>query len=102
MLEFNNQVVIVTGAGSPKGIGRTIANTFARQGATVIVADINEAGIQDTCDFINGQGHSGKADGKVGNVTDKAAVDYASYSIMAARARYAYLLTIAKKNNIKF
>lgn len=35
-------------------------------------------------------------------LTDKAAVDYASYSIMAARARYAYLLTIAKKNNIKF
>lgn len=74
MLEFNNQVVIVTGAGSPKGIGRTIANTFARQGATVIVADINEAGIQDTCDFINAQGHPGKADGKVVNVTDKASI----------------------------
>ena len=28
MFEFNDQVVIVTGSGSPKGIGRTIARTF--------------------------------------------------------------------------
>ncbi len=34
--------------------------------------------------------------------TDHAAIDYASYSIMAAKARYVYLLGIAKKNNIKF
>ena len=28
MLDFTNQVVVVTGAGSPKGIGRKIAHTF--------------------------------------------------------------------------
>ncbi len=95
MLEFNNQVVIVTGAGSPKGIGRTIANTFARQGATVIVADINEAGIQDTCDFINGQGHSGKADGKVVNVTDKASVDELVKYIMEKYGRIDVLVNNA-------
>lgn len=95
MLEFNNQVVIVTGAGSPKGIGRTIANTFARQGATVIVADINEAGIQDTCDFINAQGHPGKADGKVVNVTDKASIDELVKYIMEKYGRIDVLVNNA-------
>lgn len=31
MFEFDGQVVIVTGSGSPKGIGKTIAKTFAKQ-----------------------------------------------------------------------
>ena len=43
MLEFNDQVIIVTGAGSPKGIGRVIARTFAKQGGTLIIADLNKA-----------------------------------------------------------
>ncbi len=30
MFDFDGQVVIVTGSGSPKGIGRTIAKTFAK------------------------------------------------------------------------
>ena len=30
MLDFTNQVVVVTGAGSPKGIGHTIAHTFGK------------------------------------------------------------------------
>lgn len=45
MLDFNGQVVLVTGAGSPRGIGRVIAHTFARQGATVVICDINKAGV---------------------------------------------------------
>ena len=45
MLDFNGQVVLITGAGSPKGIGRTIAHTFARQGAQVVSTDINQAGL---------------------------------------------------------
>jgi 3-oxoacyl-[acyl-carrier protein] reductase len=46
MLDFDNQVVIVTGSGSPKGIGKTIALTFARQGATVVIADMNSEGVK--------------------------------------------------------
>ena len=56
MFEFNDQVVIVTGSGSPKGIGRTIARTFAKQGATVVIADMNEEGIKDTVAVIEGEG----------------------------------------------
>ena len=47
MFDFDGQVVIVTGSGSPKGIGRTIAKTFAKQKAAVVIADMNEAGVQD-------------------------------------------------------
>ena len=42
MLDFTNQVVVVTGSGSPKGIGRTIAKTFANQGAKLVIVDIND------------------------------------------------------------
>ena len=39
---LKNKVAIVTGAGSEYGIGRAIAILFAREGARVVVADINE------------------------------------------------------------
>src|SRR6188472_1094362 len=43
---FTNKVVFVTGAGS--GIGRASALAFARQGASVVVADISEESARDT------------------------------------------------------
>lgn len=46
MFEFDNQVVLVTGSGSPKGIGKTIAKTFAKQHAAVVIADMNAAGVE--------------------------------------------------------
>ena len=56
MFDFDGQVVIVTGSGSPKGIGRTIAKTFAKQKAAVVIADMNEAGVQDTVNEIRAEG----------------------------------------------
>ncbi|SFA87083.1 MULTISPECIES: SDR family NAD(P)-dependent oxidoreductase [unclassified Bacillus (in: firmicutes)] len=38
--KFNNQTVIVTGAS--QGIGEGIAKSFAKQGAIVVIADVNE------------------------------------------------------------
>lgn len=73
MFDFNDQVVVVTGSGSPKGIGRTIALEFAGQGAKVVVADMNEAGIEDTVKEIENVG--GTAMGIALNVTDKASND---------------------------
>ena len=39
-MEFENQVVLVSGAG--RGIGKEIALSFAREGADVGFADVNE------------------------------------------------------------
>jgi NAD(P)-dependent dehydrogenase (short-subunit alcohol dehydrogenase family) len=47
--------VIVTGAGGT-GCGRAIAARFAADGAPVVVSDINEAGGQDTTQFITANG----------------------------------------------
>ncbi len=53
-MEFKNKVVLVTGAGS--GIGRVAAHSFAKEGAKVIVADINEQGGQETVEQIRASG----------------------------------------------
>lgn len=67
MFELTNRVAIVTGSGSAKGIGRTIALTLARQGAKVVVADINLDGVQETVNAIKEAG--GEAFGVELNVT---------------------------------
>jgi len=57
MVEFTGKVAIVTGASS--GIGRSSAVFYAREGAKVVVSDINEAGGQETVGLI--QAASGEA-----------------------------------------
>ena len=69
MFRLDNKVAIVTGSGSKRGIGRTIALTLAKQGAAVVVADLNMDGIQDTVNAITEAG--GKALGVELNVTSK-------------------------------
>lgn len=49
MFRLDEKVVVVTGAGS--GIGRAIALLFAKNGARVVVADIDEAAARKTCDL---------------------------------------------------
>lgn len=54
-MKLKDRIVVVTGSGS--GIGRSCAIEFAREGANVIVADINFAGAEETVrqiDNING------------------------------------------------
>lgn len=93
MLDFKDQVVIVTGSGSPKGIGRVIARTFARQGAVAIIADINEAGIQETVDVIKGEG--GRAEGMKLDVTSKESVDALVKALMDKYGRIDVLVNNA-------
>lgn len=45
-MRLQNKIAIITGAGS--GIGRAIAEVFAKEGAKVIVADYKSAGGQET------------------------------------------------------
>jgi NAD(P)-dependent dehydrogenase (short-subunit alcohol dehydrogenase family) len=50
MKELEDKVAIVTGAGS--GIGRAVALLYAREGAKVVVSDIDENGGRETVEQI--------------------------------------------------
>jgi 3-oxoacyl-[acyl-carrier protein] reductase len=52
--DLTGRVALITGAGS--GIGRTTAEVLAGAGATVVCADINAAGAEETASSINGAG----------------------------------------------
>jgi NAD(P)-dependent dehydrogenase (short-subunit alcohol dehydrogenase family) len=47
-LGLKDKVALVTGAGSQKGFGKTIALTLAKEGCHVVVADIDLQGVQQT------------------------------------------------------
>ncbi len=59
MFRLDNRTALITGAGS--GIGREIALLFAKQGATVVVGDINDAAAQSVIDEITGSGGNAMA-----------------------------------------
>jgi NAD(P)-dependent dehydrogenase (short-subunit alcohol dehydrogenase family) len=54
-MEINGKVAVVTGAGG-NGSGRAIACRFARDGAAVVVSDIDEAGGIETVRLIESRG----------------------------------------------
>jgi NAD(P)-dependent dehydrogenase (short-subunit alcohol dehydrogenase family) len=52
--DFTDRTVLVTGAAS--GIGRATALAFAREGATLVVCDVNESGLEETAAQIRALG----------------------------------------------
>jgi NAD(P)-dependent dehydrogenase (short-subunit alcohol dehydrogenase family) len=53
-MKFKNRVVVITGSGS--GIGRACAAEFAKEGAQVVVADINSEAAKETVQLIEASG----------------------------------------------
>ncbi len=53
---FHGKTIVITGAAS--GIGRATALIFAREGANVVCADVNEKGARETAAQINGPGRT--------------------------------------------
>jgi 3-oxoacyl-[acyl-carrier protein] reductase len=68
---FHGKTILITGAGS--GIGRATALIFAREGANVVCADINEEGVAETAGKINAIGAQALA--LTIDVTKRAAVE---------------------------
>lgn len=90
-MSLQNKVALVTGAAS--GIGRECALTLARKGATVVIADLNQAAADVVVEEIKKAG--GQAMSVVMDVTDEAAVNagidlaaktYGSLDILVANA----------------
>lgn len=80
---LENKVGLVTGAG--QGIGRAIALAYAREGASVVVADFNEETGTDTVERIRQTG--GQAVFAFGDVSEETSVAAMVASALAAYGR---------------
>ena len=73
MTRFQDKVIIVTGAGS--GLGQAAASQLAKEGATLVLVDINQSGLDDTKTNILDADSSAKTLLIVADVSDEKAVE---------------------------
>ena len=88
---FDGKVVIVTGAAG--GLGRAFALGFAAQGASVMVADIDLAGVTETAAMLTGTG-AGAVAAQV-DVTDRKSTDELAQAALSAFGRIDVLVNNA-------
>jgi 3-oxoacyl-[acyl-carrier protein] reductase len=83
-MKLLDKVALVTGAGG--GIGRATALRFAREGARLVVSDVDAACVEETAQLVAQAG--GQAQAVAGSVTDRAGVQQ---MVDAALERYGRL-----------
>ncbi|MDI3326275.1 SDR family oxidoreductase [Pontibacterium granulatum] len=76
-MRFENQVVVITGAAG--GVGRTLVTLFAKEGAQMMLADMNEAGLQEAAS--EAQNYGSNVAYLAGNLREK---DYCEQLITTA------------------
>jgi short-subunit dehydrogenase len=79
-MQLKNQVAVITGAGS--GIGQALAQTLARRGCHLALADVNATNLQTTADLL--AGYKVKVSQHVLDVADRAAVAALPAAVLAA------------------
>ena len=90
-MDFANKTAVVTGAGS--GIGRATAQALAREGARVIVADIDPAGGEATASAI--RQHGGQASFMPVDMTDAASITGFAAAVQASNGTVDVLVNAA-------
>ena len=87
---LSGKFAIVTGAASPRGLGKATARAFADHGATVAILDLDEGNAKAAAADL-GDGHVGIAC----NVTDKAACEAAAAQLLDTWGRIDVLVNNA-------
>ncbi|KAA0597857.1 3-hydroxybutyrate dehydrogenase [Azospirillum lipoferum] len=90
-MRLQDKVAVITGAAS--GIGLEIARTFAREGAKIVIADLNQAGADAAAASLDPTGE--RALGVAMNVTDEAQVEAGMARAVAAFGRIDILVSNA-------
>jgi NAD(P)-dependent dehydrogenase (short-subunit alcohol dehydrogenase family) len=88
---FEGGVAVVTGAGS--GIGRALAQKLALAGSALALADVDEAGLQETAESISAKGAGLTT--SVTNVADEAAMREFASQVVARHRRVTLLINNA-------
>lgn len=91
MGKLDNKVAIVTGAAS--GMGKSIAQLYVKEGASVLLADFNGDGAKEVSDTLNAEGGTSEAikvdvskNDDVSNMFDKAVELYGTVDILVNNA----------------
>ena len=74
---LTDRVALVTGAGTPIGLGRHIALALAREGARVAMLDINESGLEQAATDVRSESEASSVLPLIADVTDPDAVERA-------------------------
>ena len=77
---LEGKIVIVTGAASPRGLGKATSRLFAQHGATVVITDLDGAQADQAAGDLPGEGHIGLA----GSVTSKSDCDVVAKAVLDA------------------